>query len=183
MTLEQDQKEFLLRLARASVEACVGASDAEARLEAMEPPAWSLALSGAFVTLKESGDLRGCIGSMTAQKSLFQTIVDMARAAALEDPRFEPLSLQELPAVSIEISVLTPMSPIDSLDRVEVGRHGLYVRAGYRSAVFLPQVPVEWGWDRDTYVRELLRKAGLPDSARDDPKTSYSVFEAIVFGE
>jgi uncharacterized protein len=183
MTLDQEQKKFLLRLARASVEACVGETAAREALAAMEAPEWSQVRSGAFVTLKEAGDLRGCIGCMTAQDSLFRTVANMARSAALEDPRFEPLSARELAAVSIEISVLTPMEPIDGIEKIEVGRHGVHVSLGYRSAVFLPQVPIEWGWDRDTYVRQLLRKAGLPDAALGDPKTRFSVFEAIVFGE
>jgi uncharacterized protein len=181
MTLDQDQKEYLLRLARSSVEAAVGAGNTAG--SASEAPDWALIPSGAFVTLKNKGELRGCIGSMAAQDSLYHTVTRMARAAALEDPRFEPLVEAELPSIEIEISVLTPMEPIKSVEEIEVGRHGVYVSCGYRSGVFLPQVPTEWGWDRDTYVHQLLRKAGLPDSARSDPKTRFFVFQAIVFGE
>jgi len=183
MTLDQDQKKYLLRLARTSLEASVGDGSSPDALSASKAPQWSLVPAAAFVTLKESGDLRGCIGCMIAQDGLFQTVVKMARAAALEDPRFTPLSAAELPAISVEISVLTPMVPIGDIDEIEVGRHGVHCSLGYRSAVFLPQVPLEWGWDRDTYVSQLLRKAGLPDSARHDPRTRFSVFEAIVFGE
>jgi AmmeMemoRadiSam system protein A len=138
---------------------------------------------GAFVTLKAAGDLRGCIGRMDAGLPLLRTVEAMALAAAFEDPRFPPLSRRELPGVCIEISVLTPMVPVKGPDEVVVGKHGVHIYSRGRSGVFLPQVPVEWGWDRDTYLRQLCRKAGLDESALADPLTKLSVFEAIVFGE
>lgn len=182
MTLDREQKGFLLALARSSLEAAVSNGSLGEILGAKAPD-WALVPSGAFVTLKEAGELRGCIGSMAARDSLYATIARMACAAALEDPRFEPVSERELPRIEIEISVLTPMVPIRSVEEIEVGRHGVHVSSGYRSAVFLPQVPVEWGWDRDTYLRQLLRKANLPETALADEGTCFCVFEAIVFGE
>lgn len=189
MTLDHNQKEFLLEAARASIGAAVGippggpSSAGASREKDDAVPDWAQFPSGAFVTLKEAGELRGCIGCMTAQDSLYRTVERMAKAAALEDPRFEPLEARELSLVKIEISVLTPMVPIDDVEKIEVGRHGVHVSLGYRSAVFLPQVPVEWSWDRETYLRQLLRKAQLPDAAMEDPRIRFSVFEAIVFGE
>lgn len=135
----------------------------------------------AFVTLKEHGDLRGCIGQMAAVMPLADCVAAMARAAALEDPRFPPVRPEELPALSLELTVLTPMRRIADPAQVRVGRHGLYVRAWLRSGVLLPQVPVEWGWDREEFLRQTCRKAGLaPDCAR-DAGTELWVFEAEVF--
>lgn len=182
MTLERNQEEYLLRLARNSIEEGLGIpTGPDTAKESI--PEWARVPSGAFVTIKESGELRGCIGSMAARESLYKTIVGMAKAAAFEDPRFEPLTAGELPLIRIEISVLTPMEPIEDTGMIEVGRHGVYVSSGHRSGVFLPQVPVEWGWDRDTYLRQLMRKAGLPESALTDPLTRFWIFEALVFAE
>jgi len=135
----------------------------------------------AFVTLKERGELRGCIGQMAAVMPLADCVATMARAAALEDPRFPPVTPAELPGLSFELTVLTPMRRIANPNEVQVGRHGLFVRNWLRRGVLLPQVPVEWGWDREEFLRQTCRKAGLaPDCAR-DKGTELWVFEAEVF--
>jgi len=179
MTLSEGEKRTLLRAARESI-----------RSELMRAKADSVESSGnlgvpcgAFVTLKKEGDLRGCIGRMDAELPLLRVVEAMARAAAFEDPRFPPLRASEFDRISIEISVLTPMERVKGISEIVVGRHGVHMRRGFRSGVFLAQVPVEWGWDLDTYLKQLCRKAGLPESALDDPETELSVFEAIVFGE
>ncbi len=138
---------------------------------------------GAFVTLHERGELRGCIGYIEAVKPLFQAVSDMAVAASTEDPRFPAVEVRELDSIDIEITVLSPMRPVPSPDSVVVGKHGCVIRKGGRSAVFLPQVPVEQGWDRDTYLSELCRKAGLPRDAWKSPDAKLSVFTGQVFGE
>jgi AmmeMemoRadiSam system protein A len=179
MDLSADEKKILLGVARSTIQASL--SNLEYHL-----PETSINLStqcGAFVTLKAGEELRGCIGRMDASAPLLRVVEAMARAAAFEDPRFPALKSSELPNVSIEISVLTPMRRINDKNEISVGQHGLHMRRGFRSGVFLPQVPVEWGWDRETYLRQLCRKAGLPESALEDPATELSVFEAIVFGE
>jgi AmmeMemoRadiSam system protein A len=183
MVLSIEEKRELLRIARAVIVHALqpkGSSPAPA----IGKPAGNLAQAcGAFVTLKKGGELRGCIGRMGSDTALVHTVKAMAASAAFEDPRFPPLAAEELDDVEIEISVLTPMRRIASQDEVVVGTHGVYMRKGFRSGVFLPQVPGEWGWDRETYLKQLCRKAGLPESSLGESDTELSVFEAIVFGE
>jgi AmmeMemoRadiSam system protein B/AmmeMemoRadiSam system protein A len=122
----------------------------------------------AFVTLKEkNGRLRGCIGSIQAFTSLHNSVVQNAVAAASKDPRFRPVRPEELPGLDLEVTVLSPMEPVSGSGEIEVGRHGVYLEASGRSSVFLPQVPVEQGWNLATYLEELSLKAGLkPDAWR-----------------
>jgi AmmeMemoRadiSam system protein A len=106
----------------------------------------------------------------------------MAVAAGTQDPRFTPVSVAELKALTFEISALTPMTPIRP-DEVEVGRHGLMISRGHFSGLLLPQVPVEQRWDRETYLRGLCAKAGLPSDAWRDDDVELRSFEAEVWGE
>ena len=139
---------------------------------------------GAFVTLTTaSGDLRGCIGHILPHLPLDETVVGMAVAAALEDPRFPPVSAAELPSLRFEISALTVPRPAPSPEAVEVGRHGLIASRGWAKGLLLPQVPVEWGWDREEFLSHTCRKAGLPPDAWRDPATKLEIFEAEVWGE
>ena len=138
--------------------------------------------AGAFVSLHVDGELRGCIGSLYADRPLGQTVAEMATAAATEDPRFDALRAAELRHTDIEVSVLTPFEPIRPED-VVVGRHGLYIVRGPRRGVLLPQVPVQYGWDRETFLAQVCRKAGLPTDAWRDPETLLLGFEAQVFSD
>ena len=135
---------------------------------------------GAFVSLHKHGQLRGCIGHFGEDVPLYETVAKMARAAAFEDPRFSPLRCDELEDIDIEISVLTPMRRIQSLDEFELHRHGIYIRKGYRSGTFLPQVADEVNWTKEEFVGHCSRdKAGLGwDGWRD---ADLFVYEAIVF--
>ena len=137
---------------------------------------------GAFVTLKKkSGSLRGCIGHIVAEKPLFQVIRDMAIAASTQDYRFSPVTPSEIDDIEIEISVLTPMQKVNSEDEVKVGRDGLMIRRGYMSGLLLPQVPVEQGWDKKTFLEHTCYKAGLPSDAW--KSSELWKFQAIVFSE
>ena len=136
---------------------------------------------GAFVTLTIDGRLRGCIGHIVGDQPLCDTIAAMAEAAAFGDPRFPPLTRQEFDRVAIEISILGPLEPCPDPARVIVGRHGLLARRGGRSGLLLPQVPVEWGWDRETFLDQTCRKAGLEPGCWRDPATTLYWFEAEVF--
>lgn len=148
-----------------------------------EAPRLSVSIRcGAFVTLKEHGDLRGCIGRMRSEEPLCSTIAEMAWAAASEDPRFLPVTKDELTLIEIEITLLSPLEPI-SPEEVEVGRHGLLISARGRSGVLLPQVPVEFEWNRETFLEQLCRKAGLPPEAWKSPSTLLYGFEGFVFSE
>jgi hypothetical protein len=135
---------------------------------------------GAFVSLHKQGHLRGCIGHFGEDYPLHEMVAEMARAAAFEDPRFMPVSREELDDIDIEISVLTPMRRIQSLDEFELHRHGIYIRKGYRSGTFLPQVADEVNWTKEEFVGHCSQdKAGLGwDGWRD---AELYVYEAIVF--
>jgi AmmeMemoRadiSam system protein B/AmmeMemoRadiSam system protein A len=116
-----------------------------------------------FVTLKEkNGRLRGCIGSIQAHTSLYRSVIQNAVASASKDPRFMPVRSEELPGLDLEVTILSPMEPVSGTSEIKVGTHGVYLEASGRSSVFLPQVPVEEGWDLDTYLKQLAMKAGLP---------------------
>lgn len=160
MMFTPDQQRALLRLAR---EAIVAA------LDSRRPPAPAvdeafLAPLGAFVTLTRHGDLRGCIGFPEPVYPLHEAVARGGVAAALHDPRFMPVTPAELPEIAIEISVLSPLAPIAPED-VVVGTHGLVIERDRARGLLLPQVPVEWGWDRATFLEQLCRKAGLPAGA------------------
>jgi AmmeMemoRadiSam system protein B/AmmeMemoRadiSam system protein A len=137
---------------------------------------------GVFVTLKKRGDLRGCIGRMIPDRPLAELVGAMALQSAFEDTRFSPVTLRELADLEIEISVLTPMKPVSGPNDIVVGRDGVLLKKGGRSAVFLPQVAPEQGWGRDEMLNHLSQKAGLPTGAWRDG-ASFLTFQAIVFGE
>jgi AmmeMemoRadiSam system protein B/AmmeMemoRadiSam system protein A len=137
---------------------------------------------GVFVTLKKRGDLRGCIGHMVPDRPLAELVAAMALQSAFEDPRFSPVTARDLPDLEIEISVLTPMKPVSGPNDIVVGRDGVLLQKGGKSAVFLPQVAPEQGWGRDEMLSHLSQKAGLPSGAWKDG-ASFLTFQAIVFGE
>ena len=136
---------------------------------------------GAFVTLHQQGRLRGCIGNMVSDDPLWNTVARMACAAAFDDRRFPPLSPAEWPTTEVEISVLGPLEPCPDPARIELGRHGLLLAQGGRSGVFLPQVPVDQGWDLATYLAQLCGKANLPRGAWQAPDARLYWFESVVF--
>ena len=139
---------------------------------------------GAFVTLRQNGELRGCIGNLTGHGPLYQTIADMAVESATGDPRFPPLASSEIGNVDIEISVLSEMKRVKSADEVKIPGHGVLIRKGYSSGVFLPQVADETGWSKEEFLSNLCsHKAGLPPGAWKDPATEIYIFTAEVFGE
>ncbi|MBF0409244.1 MAG: AmmeMemoRadiSam system protein A [Candidatus Riflebacteria bacterium] len=138
---------------------------------------------GVFVTLKKEGELRGCIGFVEGIKSLGKAVPEMAVAAATEDPRFRPVRLSELKEISIEVSVLSPMIPVESIDEIKVGRDGLMLRHSGRSGLLLPQVPIEWGWDRDAFLENLCMKAGLPPGSHKASGAKLQRFTADIFSE
>ena len=139
---------------------------------------------GAFVTLHKRGNhLRGCIGRMSANLPLKETVRAMAREAAFGDPRFPPLGPEELSQCRIEISALSPMKVCPDPRTVRIGIHGLYLMRGSRSGVLLPQVPVEQGWDLDEYLDYICVKAGLPAGSCEAADSVLYTFTAEVFGD
>jgi AmmeMemoRadiSam system protein A len=120
---------------------------------------------------------------MTADESLIEVVREMARAAAFEDPRFPSLGPTEYPGISIEITVLSPMRSIKSVEEIEVGRDGVYLTKSWHQAVFLPQVATEQGWNREELLANLCRKAGLPPNAWMESDARFQVFEGQIFEE
>jgi AmmeMemoRadiSam system protein B/AmmeMemoRadiSam system protein A len=179
-TLTPKEKQELLSVARKSVETAVR------ERKSYEPPTGSPALQqdrGAFVTITKNGELRGCIGYVSPVQPLLETVRDVAALAALRDPRFPPVTLAELGELQYEVSVLSPFRRVLDVREIHVGQHGLLMKKGDHEGVLLPQVPVEAGWDRKTFLEGTARKAGLPPSAWKDDDTDIFLFSALVFNE
>ena len=178
--LNKEEKQKLMAIARASIiEAVTGKRQPD--IEVTEPRLKEDC--GAFVTIKKHTELRGCIGYIIAVKPLHETVKDVAKSAAISDFRFSPVSKEELDEIELEISALTPLKKIQSVEEIEVGKHGLYMKRGFNSGILLPQVPTEYGWDRETFLEHTCRKAGLPTNAWKDSSTEISIFSAEVFSE
>ena len=178
MLLGPDERWALLRLAREAIAARL----TERSIALPEPVGGLARRTGAFVTIRHHDRLCGCIGSVDRAEPLVEVVARCAGDAATLDPRFLPLLLEDLPAVLLEISVLGPFEPVLDPALVEVGRHGLVVEQGTHRGLLLPQVPTEWGWDRETFLSQTYVKAGLaPDGWRTG--VNLFTFEAQVFGE
>lgn len=137
--------------------------------------------SGVFVTVKVDGELRGCIGLIRSHTPLAQAVADMAVAAASDDPRFAPLTLEELDRTTIEISVLSPLEVVRRLDAIKVGRDGLMIKVDMHSGLLLPQVAVDHGWDYIEFLEQTCLKAGLPKNGYKDKSAEIYKFTAQVF--
>jgi AmmeMemoRadiSam system protein A len=149
-----------------------------------ELPVTSLKLHepwGAFVCLHKGGDLRGCIGMIEGFGPLHQTVKEMAIQAAFSDPRFCPLTPDEVDDLDLEISVLTPLQRIKDPAQIEIGRHGLLIRKKSHSGLLLPQVATDHGWDRGQFLEWTCRKASLPPQAWKDKDVEIYVFSADIF--
>jgi|SRR5579864_962576 len=172
-----EERSLLLQLAHDSI-----LSALENREVSMDPPTPHLAEPrGAFTSLYLSGELRGCVGYVLPVSSVYRAVIDTARAAAFEDTRFYPVTVEEARQLKIELSVLSPPAPI-SAEEVEVGRHGLLISLAGQRGLLLPQVPTERNWDRITFLQQTCRKAGLPPDAW-QRGALIEAFTAEVFGE
>jgi hypothetical protein len=175
------EKKELLGIARSTVESFVRTG----KIPEVSPAAAALQQPlGTFVTLKEHGQLRGCIGRFEATNPLFKTVQQMAVSAATQDPRFRPVGVKELDQLEYDISVLSPLRTVPNADGIVLGRHGVTVEKGFHHGVFLPQVATETGWSKEEFLSELCsQKAGLPRNCWEDPKVTLQVFTAEVFSE
>lgn len=173
----QEERTTLLQLAHESI-----LSALEEREISLDPSTAHFAEPrGAFTSLYLEGHLRGCVGYVLPSSSVYRAVAETARAAAFEDTRFGPVTLEEARHLQIELSILSPPQPI-AADAVEVGRHGLLISTSFRRGLLLPQVPIEHHWDRITFLEQTCRKAGLPTDAWQKGATIES-FTAEVFGE
>ncbi len=171
------ERQMLLHLAHRSIESYLQQSPID-----LTPPTPHLAEErGAFTTLHLEGKLRGCIGYVLPVAPLFKTVAQTAVAAAFQDPRFEPVTEAEAELLHVEISVMSRLFTI-SADEVEVGKHGLLITLGARRGLLLPQVPLEHGWDAETFLGETCRKASLPSDAWREG-AQIEAFTAEIFGD
>lgn len=180
-SLSVAERRGLLRIARSTIEQVVRGRPARV-VKPGKGMERLLTSKGVFVTLKREGVLRGCIGYVESVKPLYRAVVELAEAAALRDPRFYPVQPEELPKIKIEITVLSPLERVDDPSQIEVGRHGLLIRAGPYQGLLLPQVPVEEGWDRKAFLEQACRKAGLPPDAWQHGAEIYR-FTGEIFSE
>lgn len=177
--LNRDQKKFLLDLARKAIHQYLKSGK---NIKIKVDDEILKEKRGAFVTLKVNNELRGCIGYPLPYKPLYETIIDVAVSAATQDFRFPPLTREELKKTKIEISVLAVPQPIEDIKEIEIGKHGIVISKGFDKGLLLPQVPVEWDWDVETYLSHGCLKAGLEE---DEWKKGarIEIFEAQVFSE
>jgi len=178
-SLNSEERQSLLDLARTTIEARLG--DRPLPSPRVDLPTLRQ-VRGAFVTLKVDGQLRGCIGHVIGVVPLWRAVRENAVAAAFEDPRFPPLSIEEFAEVRIEISALTPLR-VSPPEDVMVGRDGVLIECGAARGLLLPQVAVEHGWNREVFLDHTCRKAGLDAGCWRHPNTVISTFSAEVFGE
>jgi AmmeMemoRadiSam system protein A len=173
----QDERVLLLQLAHDSI-----LSTLENREIPLEPPTNHLEEPrGVFTSLYLNGALRGCVGYVLPIGSVYRAVVETARAAAFEDTRFPPVKIDEAPHLQVELSVLSLPQPI-APESIEIGRHGLLVSMAGHRGLLLPQVPLEHNWDRETFLNQTCRKAGLPMDAWRNGAT-VEAFTAEIFGE
>jgi len=181
ISLDDIQRKTLLRIARQSIAAVLDGVAADWKAEDFDETLRHPA--GAFVTLTRDGDLRGCIGSIQAIQPLFKAVASSATSAAFRDPRFPPLRPGELDRLELEISVMGPIEQVSKIEEIVVGRDGLIISRGRDAGLLLPQVATERGWDRQTFLEQTCRKAGLPLDAWRAQDCRIEKFSALVFSK
>ena len=179
--LTEDERTYLLLLARDSLTAAVSGAQAPTGLRKSGGLGEK---RSSFVTLRMQNDgaLRGCRGECPARRPLVESVVRMAAASALDDPRFPPVESREVEKIRLEISALTPPRPVRA-EEVEVGKHGLMIHCGWHAGLLLPQVAPSFGWDREQYLGGLCRKAGLDELAWQNSDAELYAFESESWGE
>jgi AmmeMemoRadiSam system protein A len=174
----KEQKKELLTLARKAIEA-------KFTKEAIIFPddvAFQV-YRGVFVTLHKQGELRGCIGYIKGYKELVPSIIEMAKSAAFNDPRFPTVKANEIPSLTIEISVLSEMEIVNDINDIVIGRDGLFLNHPFGNGLLLPQVPVEWNWDLPTFLDQICYKAGLTAGTWIDERAKLYRFTAEIFSD
>lgn len=175
---KREQKQ-LLKIARDTIVAYVPSGN----VPTIESTSKGLNLqSGCFVTIKQKGQLRGCIGNFVSDQPLFKLVQEMAVSAATRDPRFYPMKAFDLDEFELDISVLSPLEKALSVEEIKVGTHGIYIVKGSYRGVLLPQVATDYGWGRDEFLRHTCIKAGLPEDAWMG-ECEIFIFSALVFGD
>jgi AmmeMemoRadiSam system protein A len=178
--LKKEDKKILKDIAKKSLELYIRKGDF---LDFETEKKSLLSQQGAFVTLKKNSELRGCIGLVTSNMPLWKTVRDMSIAAGSQDDRFTPVTEKDLNDLEYEISILTPFEKIDDWKSIEPGRHGVLIKSGNKSGLFLPQVAKDNNWSLEELLKNLCHfKAGLePEAYKNDPEIEIYVFEAEIF--
>ena len=171
----KEERQKILQIARKSLESAFSG-------KGIDIPSSDLK-QGAFVTLRKSNALRGCIGYLTGIKPLYEEIATLVREAAFNDYRFPPLKKEELPLITIEVSILSTPARIEKIEEFILERDGIILSVGHKRAVFLPQVAEETGWNKEQLLSALSEKAGLPVNAWKSPEAQFMTFQAEVFSE
>lgn len=180
LELSEKQKKLLLEIARDAIRNTV-LGTAQINRDIDDP---TLEIEcGAFVTIHSKGELRGCIGNITAETPLWLTVSNMAIQASTADPRFPPVSADELDGIDIEISALSPLWKTEDLSEIEVGKHGILIKKGFNQGLLLPQVAIEYGFNRTKFLEHTCMKAGLPGDCYKSGDCEIHIFSATVFGE
>lgn len=178
--LTDEQKKTLLHIARKTIENVTKGEKAP-DFDVKDPVLNTKC--GAFVTIHKNGRLRGCIGNIVGRAFLWKTIREMAIQSALNDPRFPPVTPQEIEDIEIEISVLSPLKRIEDINEIEVGKHGIFIKRGFYQGLLLPQVATEYNWDRITFLEQTCYKAGLNRDCWREKNCEIYIFSANVFSE
>jgi len=183
LMLTHDDKKFLLELARKTIVNFISfGTQTKVDISNLLPNLKFKA--GAFVTLHKESKLRGCIGRFTANNALYKTVQEMAISAATQDSRFNKVTVDELDKLQIEISVLTPLKQINSIDQIELGKHGIYIKKDFYSGTLLPQVATENNWTKEEFLGYCCKhKAGLDWNSWKNKDVQLFTYEAIVFSE
>jgi len=179
--LNKQQQVDLLNLARKTIADKLGV-ETDIKLSSFNENIFN-EKCGSFVTLHTHGDLRGCIGYIEGIKNIPETVKEMAVSSAFRDPRFLPLSREEYKDIDIEISILSPIEEVHDIKDIVVGRDGIIITKGGYRGLLLPQVAVEQGWDRDTFLTHTCYKAGLPGDSWKKKDVIIEKFSAQVFSE
>lgn len=177
--LSKKEQTELLKIARDTIIASVSSGEIPGVVTTL--PGLNLH-SGCFVTIKQKGELRGCIGNFVSDRPLYQLVQEMAISAATRDPRFYPMKRNDLTDFTLDISVLSPLEQAASVEEIQVGTHGIYIVKGSYRGVLLPQVATEYGWNREQFLQHTCIKAGLPEDAWQG-ECDIFIFSAQVFGE
>jgi AmmeMemoRadiSam system protein A len=183
--LSSEEEETLLRIARLTLEKWIKEKKypSEKEIESYDITPRIQEKAGVFVSLHKLGELRGCIGYVAETTSILQSVIENTVNAASKDYRFSPLEEDELDLVGIEISVMTPLTPVKDIETIVIGRDGLIIEKGFHRGLLLPQVAPEWGWDKYEFLEQTCRKAGLPSDAYLKKDVRILRFQAQVFGE
>jgi AmmeMemoRadiSam system protein A len=180
LELNSMQKKLLLRIARETVENTVSGSAPDNY--SIDDPVLNTEC-GAFVTIHDHGNLRGCIGNITARTPLWKTVMNMAVEASIRDPRFPSVSADELDDIDIEISALSPLWKIKDIEEIKIGRHGILIKKGFDQGLLLPQVATENNFNRKSFLEHTCLKAGLDRNCYKDKNCEIHIFSATVFRE